>query len=243
MNLLEAEDLKQEHEESLRLKRSTLIEPTASRPPSGAIALIAGAAAFLITAALMTTARKIRQNREIKRYFSGETTDRLAAAADVIVQLIERESSDAVMQSGYPASFLLELEREQHRMVEAYGSLYRTLGAQEQSELIEPKQLLIFNGIAAFEALPVTEELSAAVHHRSRALEKPQFAAITDEAAKSDVRFIPDTAQMLALDRLYTMCLHIRELASGDNRASYSAERSERSAARLLTSIGQQPEA
>ncbi|MEJ8307261.1 hypothetical protein [Saccharibacillus sacchari] len=220
MNLLEPKDLKREHEVSLRLKRSTLIEPTARRLPSGAIALIAGAAAFMLTASLIATVKKVRQTREIKRYFSGETTDRLAASADAIVHLIERESGDAVAQSGYPASLLLELEREQHRMVEAYGSLYRTLGAKEQSELIEPKQLLIFNGIAAFEALPVTEE-----------------------AAQSDMRFITDTAQMLALDRLYTMCLHIRELASGDNRASYSAERSERSAARLLTSIGQQPEA
>ena len=58
MNLLEPKDLKQEREVSLRLKRSMLIQPTASRPPSGAIALLAGAAAFLLTAALMATVKK-----------------------------------------------------------------------------------------------------------------------------------------------------------------------------------------
>ncbi|WP_037283911.1 hypothetical protein [Saccharibacillus sacchari] len=246
MNLLEPKDLKQEPEESLGLKRSTSFEESkTNQSPSGAIVLIAGAAAFLLTAALMATVKRIRQTREIKRYFSGETTDRLAASADAIVQLIERESNEAeaLSGSGYPASFLLELEREQHRLVEAYGSLYQTLGVKEQSELIDPKQLLIFNGIEAFEALPAAEGRPAAVHHRGLAPEEPQFAAITDGAAQSEVRFIPDIAQASALEHLYAMCLNIRELANVDNRSSYGAERSEQSAARLLASIGQQSEA
>ncbi|GEM_PF-6863454 len=222
----------------LRRTRQKTDSSQASRPNIGEIALMAGAAAFLITTTLLTAAKTIRQQREMRRYLNGETTDGLANAAESILQLIESGSQQSDGER-YPASFPLELEREQHRMVEAYARLYRLLGAKERSELPEPGQLLIFRGIAAYETRPASAVLSAAADGRS-----PADGSRTEYGAEAGLRdtatrFVPDAYQLESLNLLYMLCLDIQSLVSEEHEAAYRADRSERSVARLLTAIGQ----
>lgn len=210
-------------------------ERSENRPNVGEVVLIAGTAAFLITSTLLVAAKTVRQQREMRRYLGGETTDGLADAAGAIVSLIE-QSAETVTGESYPASFPLEVEREQHRMAEAYGRLYRLLGEKERAELPIPEQLLIFRGIAAYEALPAGEALSVTADGRGRL---DPFASSDGAASENTQRFVPDAYQLEALNLLYLLCLDIRARVSDEHRAVYSAERSEHSVARLLTAIGQ----
>ncbi|OWR33168.1 hypothetical protein CDO73_01295 [Saccharibacillus sp. O23] len=210
-------------------------ERSENRPNVGEIVLIAGTAAFLITSTLLVAMKTMRQQRDMRRYLGGETTDGLAAAADSIVSLIE-QSAETVTGESYPASFPLDIEREQHRMAEAYGRLYRLLGAKERAELPVPEQLLIFRGIAAYEALPAGEALSVTADGRNRLAAS---ASSSGAANGKEQRFVPNAYQLEALNLLYLLCLDIRSLVSDEHRAVYGADRSERSAARLLTAIGQ----
>ncbi|OWA34237.1 hypothetical protein B9G55_18125 [Saccharibacillus sp. O16] len=207
-----------------------------SRPKIGEIVLVAGAAAFLMTSTLLAAVKTVRKRQEMKRYLSGETTDGLAGAAESILQLIEDYSQSPDGGEQYPASFLLKLEQEQHRMVEAYGRLYHLLGAKERRELPQPEQLLIFRGIAAYEALPIHSTVSASAERRrngeSDAVGKP------DEGSAHGF-FVPDAYQLESLNLLYLLCLDIHSVVREERRWDSSADRSERSAARLLTTIGQ----
>lgn len=210
-------------------------ERSENRPNVGEVVLIAGTAAFLVTSALLVAMKTLRQQREMRRYLGGETTDGLADAAGAIVSLIEQSAETATGES-YPASFPLDIEREQHRMAEAYGRLYQLLGEKERAELPVPEQLLIFRGIAAYEALPAGEALSVTADGRSGS---GSSASSGSEAPEKHQRFVPDAYQLEALNLLYLLCLDIRVRVSDEHQAAYSAERSERSVARLLTAIGQ----
>lgn len=210
-------------------------ERSEKRPNVGEVSLIAGTTAFLVTSALLIALKTMRQQRDMRRYLGGETTDGLAAAADAIASLIE-QSAETVTGESYPAAFPLEIEREQHRMAEAYGRLYRLLGPKERAELPVPEQLLIFRGIAAYEALPADEALSVTADVRSGHVPSPSYGGAV---SGPDPRFVPDAYQLEALNLLYLLSLDIRARVNDEHQAAYSAERSERSVARLLTAIGQ----
>lgn len=242
MNLPELTPMQHPREYSLQRRAASAGTNEGAESKPNRAALIAGAAAFLLTATLISAGRKVERRRAVKRYFNGETTDRLAASADTIAGMIEIESRRAAASGSYPAAFPLELEREQHRLIEAYADLYRTLDAEEKSRLVEPERLLLFNGIAAFQSLPAEEAQTATPSNRGRALGKLESAAAVSRSVESELRFVPNEAQRQSLGNLYRLCLEIRELADIDNRSSYGAERSERSAARMLDGIGRRAE-
>ncbi len=242
MNLPELTPMQDPREYSLQRRTGSPASNGEPESKPNRAALIAGAAAFVLTATLISAAQKVGRRRAVKRYFNGETTDRLASSADAIAGMLETASREAAAAGSYPASFPLEIEREQHRLIEAYADLYRALDTEEKSRLVEPERLLLFNGIAAFQSLPAADAPTAATANRSRVLGKLESAAAASGAGPSVVRFVPNESQRESLSNLYRLCAEIRELAYIDNRSSYGAERSERSAARMLDGIGRRAE-
>ncbi len=238
MNLPKSIQTPNTHTRPLRRTRAGVQSSTANRPNIGEIVLVAGTAAFLVTTTLLTAVKTVRQQREMRRYLNGETTDGLAAAADAIIALIEQSAEQAAGES-YPASFLLDVEREQHRMAEAYGKLYRLIGSKEREGLPRPQQLLIFRGIAASEALPAGKSLSVTADGRGTLADADVYSGAAEASQSQQKRFVPDAYQLESLNLLYLLCLDIQARISEEHLTPYSADRSERSAARLLSAIGQ----
>ncbi|WP_172200011.1 hypothetical protein [Saccharibacillus qingshengii] len=199
-------------------------------------AIAAGAAAFLLTSVLMLIQRRSRQERMAGRERCAAKLAELAEAADHIAALLRRGPS-SVDRSGsrerYPATLPLELERAQHRLAGAYGSLYRMLGASEQSGLLAPEKFPFLQGIAAHEQMRTAVPQSAADKARDAALNR----LLPGWSDRSEARFIPDRDQRATLEELDALCADLSELIRGGAGRLPIGLRPERAIRKLLAAI------